>query len=142
MSDYLVPVFDLGGVFVDWDPMYLFRKLFETGEYPYAQRMRVGPYEEHMVALQRELLKAQRWIEEILAFEPGHQSERTAWLFCLTQLARKSGQRAIDIDDGRRRSVLTILNSQKVPSHWIRMVEEVLELEADDGLSRLVAGPA
>jgi polyphosphate kinase 2 len=42
----------------------LIRKLFETGEYPYAQRMRVGPYEEHMVALQQELLKAQRWIEE------------------------------------------------------------------------------
>lgn len=42
----------------------LIRRLFETGEYPYAQRMRVAPYEEHMVALQRELLKAQRWIEE------------------------------------------------------------------------------
>ena len=25
MSDTLVPVFDLGGVFVDWNPMYLFR---------------------------------------------------------------------------------------------------------------------
>jgi FMN phosphatase YigB (HAD superfamily) len=32
MSDTLVPVFDLGGVFVDWNPMYLFRKLFETEE--------------------------------------------------------------------------------------------------------------
>jgi 2-haloacid dehalogenase len=32
MSDYLVPVFDLGGVFVDWNPMYLFRKLFKTEE--------------------------------------------------------------------------------------------------------------
>ena len=32
MSDYLVPVFDLGGVFVDWNPMYLFRKLFATEE--------------------------------------------------------------------------------------------------------------
>src|SRR5487761_2305312 len=42
----------------------LIRKLFETGEYPYAQRMRIGPYEEHMTALQQELLKAQRWIEE------------------------------------------------------------------------------
>jgi 2-haloacid dehalogenase len=30
MSDYLVPVFDLGGVFVDWNPMHLFRKLFPT----------------------------------------------------------------------------------------------------------------
>ncbi len=42
----------------------LIRKLFESGEYPYAQRMRVKPYEEHMIALQQELLKAQRWIEE------------------------------------------------------------------------------
>ena len=42
----------------------LIRKLFESGEYPYAQRMRVGPYEEHMIALQQELLKAQRWIED------------------------------------------------------------------------------
>lgn len=32
MSDLLVPVFDLGGVFVDWNPMYLFRKLFPTEE--------------------------------------------------------------------------------------------------------------
>jgi len=32
MSDYLIPVFDLGGVFIDWNPMYLFRKLFETEE--------------------------------------------------------------------------------------------------------------
>ncbi|MCC0004314.1 MAG: polyphosphate kinase 2 [Methylobacteriaceae bacterium] len=45
------------------DPI-LIRKLFESGEYPYAQRMRVKPYEEHMIALQQELLKAQRWIEE------------------------------------------------------------------------------
>lgn len=32
MSESLVPVFDLGGVFIDWNPMYLFRKLFETEE--------------------------------------------------------------------------------------------------------------
>lgn len=32
MTDTLVPVFDLGGVFVDWNPMYLFRKLFDTEE--------------------------------------------------------------------------------------------------------------
>ena len=32
MTDTLVPVFDLGGVFVDWNPMYLFRKLFRTEE--------------------------------------------------------------------------------------------------------------
>jgi FMN phosphatase YigB (HAD superfamily) len=32
MTEPLIPVFDLGGVFVDWNPMYLFRKLFESEE--------------------------------------------------------------------------------------------------------------
>jgi 2-haloacid dehalogenase/putative hydrolase of the HAD superfamily len=32
MTDTLIPVFDLGGVFVEWNPMFLFRKLFETEE--------------------------------------------------------------------------------------------------------------
>lgn len=32
MDDTLIPVFDLGGVFVDWNPMYLFRKLFNSEE--------------------------------------------------------------------------------------------------------------
>jgi polyphosphate kinase len=40
------------------------RRVFETGEYPYAVRMRTGPYEEHMLKLQQELLKAQRWVEQ------------------------------------------------------------------------------
>jgi polyphosphate kinase len=40
------------------------RRLFESGEYPYETRMRTGPYEAHMLDLQRELLKAQRWVQE------------------------------------------------------------------------------
>jgi polyphosphate kinase 2 len=40
------------------------RRLFETGEYPYKVAMRLGPYEDHMLELQRELLKVQRWVEE------------------------------------------------------------------------------
>ncbi len=32
MTSPLIPVFDLGGVFIDWNPMYLFRKLFDTEE--------------------------------------------------------------------------------------------------------------
>lgn len=32
MPDTPIPVFDLGGVFVEWDPMRLFRKLFATGD--------------------------------------------------------------------------------------------------------------
>jgi polyphosphate kinase len=39
------------------------RRLFESGEYPYKNSMRAAPYEAHMLELQRELLKLQRWIE-------------------------------------------------------------------------------
>src|SRR5262249_1262312 len=39
---------------------------------------------------------AEKWLESILGFEPGHPSERMACAFCLAQLARRSGQRALD----------------------------------------------
>jgi polyphosphate kinase 2 len=45
------------------DPVAI-RRLFESGEYPYKIAMRTAPYEAHMLELQRELLKAQRWIEQ------------------------------------------------------------------------------
>jgi hypothetical protein len=75
---------------------------------------------------------AQAWLDSILDFEPGHESERLAWAFCLTQLARRSGQRALDVDDAHRASVLAALRSQRVPEHWVRMVEEVTELEGEE----------
>jgi hypothetical protein len=74
----------------------------------------------------------QTWIETILPFEPGHQSERLAWAFCLAQLARRSGQRALDVDDSHRDSVINKLKEQPVPEHWLKMVEEVTELEASE----------
>ena len=39
------------------------RRIFETGEYPYRSRLRTTYYETRMLELQRELLKAQRWVE-------------------------------------------------------------------------------
>jgi hypothetical protein len=75
---------------------------------------------------------AERWIDALAAFEPGHESERLSWAFCLAQLARRSGQRALDVDDSHRRTVLTVLRSLKVPPHWAQMVEEITELEADE----------
>jgi len=41
------------------------RRLFETGEYPYQVELRNAHYEAHLLELQRELLKAQRWVEEV-----------------------------------------------------------------------------
>ncbi len=75
---------------------------------------------------------AERWIDALAAFEPGNDSERLGWAFCLAQLARRSGQRAIDVDDSHRRTVLTVLHSLQVPAHWAKMVEEVTELEAEE----------
>src|SRR5262249_13568686 len=66
---------------------------------------------------------AEAWLDSILPFEPGNQSERLAWAFCLSQLARMTGQRAHDVDDSHRKGVLTALSGQKVPEHWVRMVE-------------------
>jgi hypothetical protein len=74
----------------------------------------------------------QTWLDALLPFESANDSERLAWAFCLTQLARRSGQRALDVDDSHRDSVLTVLRGQQVPGHWARMVEEVAKLEADE----------
>src|SRR4029077_12180476 len=51
------------------------------------------------------------WLEAILSFQPGNDSERLAWAFCLAQLARRSGQRALDVDDSHQQSVLRVLRS-------------------------------
>jgi hypothetical protein len=75
---------------------------------------------------------AQRWLDALFAFEPGNQSERLGWGFCLAQLARRSGQRALDVDDSHRQTVATLLRGLDVPEHWPRMVEEVTELERDE----------
>jgi hypothetical protein len=72
------------------------------------------------------------WLDAVLSFEAGHESERLAWAFCLAQLARRSGQRALDVDDSHRRSVLTALRARSVPWQWVRMVEEVTELEGEE----------
>jgi hypothetical protein len=72
------------------------------------------------------------WLDAILPFEAGHESERLAWSFCLAQLARRSGQRALDVDDSHRRSVLTALRSHSAPNHWAQMVEEVTQLEGEE----------
>jgi molecular chaperone DnaK (HSP70) len=74
----------------------------------------------------------QQWLDAVLAFEPGHQSERVAWLFCLAQLARRSGQRALDIDDSHRASVLAVLRGQRAPARLIQAVEEVVELAGEE----------
>ena len=74
----------------------------------------------------------EEWIEELLPFEPGNDSERNGWLFCLAQLARQSGLRAVDVSDLTRNRVLGVLRSNPCPAAWQRMVEEVVAAEGEE----------
>ncbi|MCI0701514.1 MAG: hsp70 family protein [Planctomycetia bacterium] len=79
---------------------------------------------------------AEQWINELLSFQPGNDSERNGWLFCLAELARQSGLRAVDVSDSTRYRVLGILRTNPCPGAWKRMVEEVVANEGEEA-SRL-----
>ncbi|MBX9628714.1 MAG: molecular chaperone DnaK, partial [Gemmataceae bacterium] len=72
------------------------------------------------------------WIEELLRFEPGTDNDRAGWLFCLSQLARRSGLRAVDATDPIRDRVLGVLRSHPCPAAWVRMVAEVVHAAGDE----------
>jgi molecular chaperone DnaK (HSP70) len=72
------------------------------------------------------------WLDQILIFQPGNDSERLSWCFCLAELARRTGQRGLDVDEVYVGRVLGVLQSQSVPKDWIRIVEEVVEFEGEE----------
>jgi molecular chaperone DnaK (HSP70) len=74
----------------------------------------------------------EEWLDQLLGFQPGNDSERNGWAFCLANLARQTGQRALDVDEAIRTRVLNALCSLKVPSHWTEMVERVVAMDAGD----------
>jgi hypothetical protein len=74
----------------------------------------------------------EQWIAELLPFAPGNESEKNGWLFCLSQLARLSGLRAVDVSDSTRLKVLGALRSHPSPGSWKRMVEEVVAPEGEE----------
>jgi hypothetical protein len=74
----------------------------------------------------------EQWIAELLPFVPTNDSEKNGWLFCLSQLARLSGLRAMDISDSTRFRVLGVLRTNPCPGSWKRMVEEVVAPEGEE----------
>jgi hypothetical protein len=74
----------------------------------------------------------ERWLEELLAFTPGNDNERTGWLFALAQLARKSGLRAVEVSETVREKVLTVLKANPCPAAWPRMVAETVHSEREE----------
>jgi hypothetical protein len=74
----------------------------------------------------------QSWLDQLLTFEPGNDSDRLGWGFCLAQLARRSGQRVLDVEDRYAQQVLVVLRGLNVPDGWRKMVEDVVELEGEE----------
>jgi hypothetical protein len=74
----------------------------------------------------------EQWADELLPFRPANDSERNGWLFCLSQLARLSGLRAVDVSDQARDRVLGVLRANPCPAAWRRVVEEVVAPEGEE----------
>jgi hypothetical protein len=74
----------------------------------------------------------EQWIEPLMTFVPGNDSEKNGWLFCLSQLARLSGLRAVDVSDGTRQRVLTVLRGHDCPDGWKRVLEAVVAPEGEE----------
>ena len=52
--------------------------------------------------------------------------------FAAVQLARRTGDRTRDLDEGLRERTLTALRAAKAPERWLQLVADVVALEAED----------
>lgn len=71
---------------------------------------------------------AEAWIRRLL----GAKHPRGELVFPLAQLARRSGDRARDVDDAVREDVARALGASGAPAELVRMVREVVEAGAED----------
>ena len=79
------------------------RQIFETGEYPYKQKLRRGPYEQHKAELQVELLKAQDWVKAtkgkiVLVFEGRDAAGKGGTIKRFTEHLNPRGARVVALD--------------------------------------------
>ncbi|MBX3746482.1 MAG: hsp70 family protein [Verrucomicrobiae bacterium] len=76
-------------------------------------------------------------VEWILRLIDGRERPVEGALFAAVQLARRTGDRARDVDDGIRARVLALLEANQAPPSWRRLVAEVAELERADAARAL-----
>ncbi len=79
------------------------RHAFETGEYPYATKMKTSDYEHHLVELQTELLKAQAWIKStgervVLLFEGRDAAGKGGTIKRFTEHLNPRGARVVALE--------------------------------------------
>jgi len=104
-------------------PTYTFWALTRLG----ARVLLYGPMN---LVLHPQLIET--WLDAILAFQPRSDSERLGWCYCLAQWTRRTGQRAIDIDEPQRQRVLEALQRQQAPDEWVRMVTDIVDEQTED----------
>ena len=86
------------------------RRLFETGEYPYKEKLARGPYEREKAALQVELLKVQDWVKAtnqkiVVLFEGRDAAGKGGTIKRFTEHLNPRGARVAALDkptDGER----------------------------------------
>jgi hypothetical protein len=71
---------------------------------------------------------AEEWIARLLALP----ASRSDLAFPLTQLVRRSGDRARDVDDGPRAEVLAALREAGAPDEMVRSVREVVMASVEE----------
>jgi molecular chaperone DnaK (HSP70) len=72
------------------------------------------------------------WVAEILRYQPGHDSDRRAWLWTLTNLTRRTNVRGLDIDDALRTQVLAILRRHHAPPRFVELIQTGGELQKEE----------
>ena len=72
---------------------------------------------------------ATEWLEQVLALD---WKAVTPAAFAAALLTRLSGDRERDIDDSLRKRVIQRLRAAKSPASWLRMIEDVVELDEID----------
>jgi hypothetical protein len=72
---------------------------------------------------------AEAWIHHLLALDPARHDTAA---FALALLARRTGDRARDIDESVRARVLAHFAQLRAPASWQQLVAEVVQLSAAD----------
>jgi hypothetical protein len=104
-------------------PNYTFWALTRLG----ARRLVYGPLN---MVVHPEVVAG--WLDVLLAAPPEAESDRLPWAFCLAELTRRTGQRALEVDAAHQDQVLAALRGATAPPHWIEMVEKVVEVEGEE----------
>ncbi|MEZ6138998.1 MAG: Hsp70 family protein [Zavarzinella sp.] len=104
-------------------PNYLFWALTRIG----SRRLFYGP----MNAVLHPTV-VEDWLTQLLTYQPLSDTERMNYLFCLSHLGTMVQQRALDIDDAVRQTVLARLESMGAAPSMIQQVREFVAVQQDE----------